>query len=360
MTPRFTGKVVLVTGAGHGIGLAIAQRFAAEGASVAVNDSSEDRAREAAATIPQALPLAADVSNKAQVDAMFDALLARFGTIDVLVNNAGDIYAARHFLEGDEAWWDHVLGVNLKGAFLCSLRAAHVMARKGSGNIIHMSSGGATRAHRGNVAYDASKGGIEAMTRAMALDLAPYNVRVNAIVPGLIRTYDIDDALAAERGQVVPMGRLGDAEGTCRPHRVSCERRCPLHDRHVSDSGWRSVGAATLHAARYVSAQPFSAIREIRADRLSARALRHPLRASRDARCLAASGFAHGLRVDIDVLPRIANQAHAAQAIHLEGHDLARCSHKFRDSVVRERCHARRAFRRRVSQIAGQLQQEPA
>ncbi len=217
MNSRFAGKVVLVTGAGHGIGLAIAQRFASEGALVAINDLSEDRAREAATSIPQSLPIAADVSSKSQVDAMFDALLARFGTIDVLVNNAGDIYAARHFLEGDEAWWDHVLGVNLKGAFLCSLRAAHVMARKGAGNIIHMSSGGATRAHRGNVAYDASKGGIEAMTRAMALDLAPYNVRVNAIVPGLIRTYDIEDATAAERGLVVPMGRLGDPEELAGP-----------------------------------------------------------------------------------------------------------------------------------------------
>lgn len=214
---RFDGKVVLVTGAGHGIGLAIAQRFSAEGAHVAVNDLKENRAREAAASMPGALALAADVSSKMRVDAMFDALLERFGTIDVLVNNAGDIYAARHFLEGDEAWWDHVLGVNLKGAFLCSLRAAHVMARKRQGNIIHMSSGGATRAHRGNVAYDASKGGIEAMTRAMALDLAPYNVRVNAIVPGLIRTYEIGDDLAAERGQVVPLGRLGDAEELAGP-----------------------------------------------------------------------------------------------------------------------------------------------
>jgi 3-oxoacyl-[acyl-carrier protein] reductase len=214
---RFSGKVVLVTGAGHGIGRAIAERFGAEGALVAVNDLHPERAREVAAGIPEATGIAADVSSKTQVDAMFDQLLDRFGTIDVLVNNAGDIYAARHFLEGDEAWWDHVLGVNLKGAFLCSLRAAQVMARKHSGAIIHMSSGGATRAHRGNVAYDASKGGIEAMTRAMALDLAPYGVRVNAIVPGLIRTYDIDDALAAERGQVVPMGRLGDAEELAGP-----------------------------------------------------------------------------------------------------------------------------------------------
>ena len=117
---RFTGKVVLVTGAGHGIGLAIAQRFGAEGALVGVNDLHEERAREASATIPESLPLAAETSPEQSASGRhkFDALIARFGTIDVLVNNAGDIYAARHFLEGDEAWWDHVLGVNLKGAFL--------------------------------------------------------------------------------------------------------------------------------------------------------------------------------------------------------------------------------------------------
>lgn len=210
---RFENQVVIVTGAGHGIGRAVAERFAAEGARVVVNDLSEARARE----VGGAMFYAADVSSKAQVDAMFDAVVARFGTVDILVNNAGDIHAARHFLEADEAWWDHLLGVNLKGAFLCSLRAAHIMAAKGGGVILNMSSGGATRAHRGNVAYDASKGGIEAMTRAMALDLAPYGIRVNAIVPGLIRTYDIDDATAAERGKVVPLGRLGDPEDLAGP-----------------------------------------------------------------------------------------------------------------------------------------------
>jgi 3-oxoacyl-[acyl-carrier protein] reductase len=214
---RFDGQAVLVTGAGHGIGRAVAERFGREGAKVAVNDLARERAEEVAARIPGAIAIGADVSDKTQVDAMFDAVLARFGTIDVLVNNAGDIHAARHVLEADEAWWDHLLDVNLKGAFLCSLRAAHVMARKRSGVILNMSSGGATKAHRGNVAYDASKGGIEAMTRAMALDLAPYGVRVNAIVPGLIRTYDIDDATAAERGQVVPLGRLGDPEDLAGP-----------------------------------------------------------------------------------------------------------------------------------------------
>jgi 3-oxoacyl-[acyl-carrier protein] reductase len=215
---RFLDQVVIVTGAGHGIGRAVAERFAAEGARVAVNDVSSARASEVAAALgAPAMAVPADVSDKAAVDAMFNAVLARFGRLDVLVNNAGNIHAARHFLDGDEAWWDQLLDVNLKGSFLCAHRAAHHMARKGTGVIINMSSGGATKAHRGNVAYDASKGGIEAMTRAMALDLAPYGVRVNAIVPGLIRTYDLDEESAIERGKVVPLGRLGSPEDLAGP-----------------------------------------------------------------------------------------------------------------------------------------------
>lgn len=215
---RFANKSVIVTGAGHGIGRAVAERFAAEGASVAVNDVNESRAQEVAAAIgASAIAVPADVSSKPAVDAMFDRVLAAFGTVDILVNNAGLITAERHFLEGDERWWDTVLGVNLKGAFLCSQRAAHIMARAGSGVILSMSSGGATRAHRGNVAYDASKGGIEAMTRAMALDLAPYGIRVNAVVPGVIRTYDLTDENATERGKVVLLGRMGLPEDLAGP-----------------------------------------------------------------------------------------------------------------------------------------------
>jgi len=218
---RFEEQVVIVTGAGHGIGRAVAERFAAEGGRVVINDIDADRAGEVTGAIAaaggQAVAVVGDIAESRIVDALFAETRARYGPVNVLVNNAGLITMARHVLEADEAWWDRVLNVNLRAAFLCSLRAAHSMARRGSGVIINMSSGGATRAHRGNVAYDASKGGIEAMTRAMALDLAPYGVRVNAVVPGLIRTYDIDDETAARRGEVVPMGRLGSPEDLAGP-----------------------------------------------------------------------------------------------------------------------------------------------
>jgi NAD(P)-dependent dehydrogenase (short-subunit alcohol dehydrogenase family) len=219
---RFAGKVAVVTGAGHGIGQAIAERFFHEGASVVVNDVKQTRIDEVVKALgaidPQrAMGYAADVSKRAEVEKMFQAIDERFGLADVLVNNAALIYEVRHVLDGDEEWWDRVLDVNLKGAYLCSMAVAHAMAKRGSGNIINMSSGGATKAHRGNVAYDASKGGIEAMTRAMALDLAPYGIRVNALVPGFIRTYDITDEGAAVRAQSVPLGRLGTGEDLAGP-----------------------------------------------------------------------------------------------------------------------------------------------
>ena len=209
---RFTGMVVLVTGAGHGIGRAVAERFGQEGARVVVNDvapTADSAAQAIAAAGGDAIGVVADVSKKADVDRMYDTALDRFGDVNVLVNCAGLVNESRHFFEGDEAWWDRVLDVNLKGVYLCSDRAARLMARRKGGTIISMSSGGATKAHRGNVAYDASKGGIEAFTRAAALDLAPYGIRVNAVAPGSILTTPVSEEDQRERGKTIPLGRMG-------------------------------------------------------------------------------------------------------------------------------------------------------
>jgi NAD(P)-dependent dehydrogenase (short-subunit alcohol dehydrogenase family) len=216
---RFENKCVLVTGAGHGIGRATAERFASEGARVGVNDIDADRAHEVAGALG-GLALIGDVSDEAEVARMAGELVDAYGPVDVLVNNAAIAsYEAtiRHFLEGDTEWWDNIIKNNLRSVFLCSKAVARSMAERRRGAIVHVSSGGASHAHRAMGSYDAAKGGIEALTRSMALDLAPYNVRVNFVVPGLIRTYDIEDDLAAERGQVVPLGYLGAAEHLAGP-----------------------------------------------------------------------------------------------------------------------------------------------
>jgi 2-hydroxycyclohexanecarboxyl-CoA dehydrogenase len=218
---RFEGKSVIVTGAGHGIGRAVAERFASEGAKVAVNDIDPARASETVDAIgANAIAAPGDVGSEEDVRRIVSAAVEAHGPIDVLVNNAAlATYEAvtRHFLEGDSAWWTRIIQTNLTSVFLCSNAVAMSMAKRRTGAIINLSSGGATHAHRAMAAYDAAKGGIEAVTRAMALDLGPYNVRVNYVVPGLIRTYDISDELAAERGQVVPLQRLGTADDMAGP-----------------------------------------------------------------------------------------------------------------------------------------------
>ncbi|GAB4120287.1 MAG: hypothetical protein Fur005_22260 [Roseiflexaceae bacterium] len=211
---RLADKVAIVTGAAAGIGRAIAERFAAEGARVVVADRQAAAAETVAAAIVaaggEAIATPVNIGQPSQITQLFAATMATFGTVDVLVNNAALVKTERHILEADQAWWDEILAVNLSGAFHCSLLAAQIMARKRTGSIINLSSGGATRAHRGNVAYDAAKGGIEAMTRALALDLGPYGVRVNALVPGSVDTAGLPSEIKCVRGENIPLGRVGE------------------------------------------------------------------------------------------------------------------------------------------------------
>jgi 3-oxoacyl-[acyl-carrier protein] reductase len=207
-------KVVLVTGAGNGIGRAISERFASVGANVVVNDINAERAESATAVMAdcggKAMSVVADVSDSKSVQSMIDAVMEIHGRIDIVVNNAAVVEPMLHFFEADEAWWRRIIDVNLTGHFLVAQPAARIMAKQGGGCIINMSSGGATRAHRAFTAYDATKGGIEALTRAMALDLGPYNIRVNALMPGSIDTSGLNLEERTWRGENVPLGRIGE------------------------------------------------------------------------------------------------------------------------------------------------------
>jgi NAD(P)-dependent dehydrogenase (short-subunit alcohol dehydrogenase family) len=207
-------KVVIVTGGAGGIGQAIAKRFASQGSRVVVNDLNPDAVDEVVDSIlnngGQAIGGVADVSDSTAVGAMIDAVMIEHGRIDVLVNNAGIISPMLHFFDANEDWWRRIIDVNLTGHFIVSHPVARIMAKQGGGSIINMSSGGATRAHRAFTAYDATKGGIEALTRALALDLGPYNIRVNALMPGSIDTSGMDVEQRTLRGENVPLGRIGE------------------------------------------------------------------------------------------------------------------------------------------------------
>ncbi|WP_205856857.1 SDR family NAD(P)-dependent oxidoreductase, partial [Phytoactinopolyspora endophytica] len=183
------GRVALVTGAGRNIGLAIAERLGRDGAVVAVNGPDAGELDDAVAHLVTAGVTAtaapADVSDRDQVDAMVRDVVARHGRLDVLVNNASVPMVGRvPLLELDPDDWERSFAVNARGMFLCTVAAARVM--RAGGAVVSISSIGATRAHRSAVAYDATKGAIEAATRAMALELAPARIRVNAVAPGAI------------------------------------------------------------------------------------------------------------------------------------------------------------------------------
>jgi NAD(P)-dependent dehydrogenase (short-subunit alcohol dehydrogenase family) len=214
----FDGRVAVITGAGNGIGAACARVFAASGAKVALWDVDEAAARSLAQALgdaASALALRCDVARRGDVEAAVAATVAAFGRIDILVNNAG-IFRAADFLEITEEDWDAVIGVNLKGAFLVGQAVARVMAKNGGGAIVNMSSVNGVMAIPTIASYNASKGGINQLTRAMALALADRGIRVNAVAPGTIATELARQAVlgSAEAAARIlgrtPLRRLGE------------------------------------------------------------------------------------------------------------------------------------------------------
>jgi glucose 1-dehydrogenase len=218
-----TGKTAVITGGAKGIGLACAERLAAEGAKVVIADVEEAEGESAASNISQqgreALFVHCDVSKKLDVRNLVTATLDAYGAIDILVNNAG-IVAGGDFLEISEADFDRVLAVNLKGAFLVGQAIARQMVEQVKaggkpGSIINMSSINAVFAIATQVPYTISKGGMNQLTKVMALSLAPHGIRVNAIGPGSIMT-DILKSVASDqeaRQRILsrtPLGRIGE------------------------------------------------------------------------------------------------------------------------------------------------------
>jgi len=189
---QLEGKVAFVTGAARGIGLGIARRFAEEGCQLVINDvdaATLNAAQNKFAGLGHTVyALAGDVGNAEDVRRMFAEIAARLGGVDILVNNAALVTGRRWFGQITEADFDEILRVNVKSVFLCARWAAAQMATRGGGAIVNLSSVGAARAFRAQVPYVTSKGAVEAQTRALALDLAPYKIRVNAVGPGSIAT----------------------------------------------------------------------------------------------------------------------------------------------------------------------------
>ena len=210
------GKVAIVTGASLGIGAGIAKRLAKDGAKVVITARRPEPLQKTADMIKAAggevLAIPCDAGMADQVEAMFAKVLETWGTVDIVVNNAGWASPIAHILEMDQKHWDTVIRTNLTSIYLHCHRAANIMVDQGKkGVLVNISSFAATRSHRYMAAYDATKGGMESMTRTMAIDLAPFGIRVNVVQPGAIHTEDHDaspEALA-RRGATVPLGRVG-------------------------------------------------------------------------------------------------------------------------------------------------------
>ncbi len=216
---RFTQQVAVVTGAGNGIGLAIAHAFSAEGAHVVVAEINATAGERAVAALTsaggQALAVQTDVAEEAQVIHMLEAAVARFGRIDILVNNAG-VVAHKLLLDMDRADWDRQLAVQLTGPFLAAKHIGRHMVERGiAGRIINISSVAALMGRVKGGAHCASKAGLTLLTKVLAMELGQYGITVNAVAPGLVETpaqkdeMNLSAAYQERYLHELPLGRLG-------------------------------------------------------------------------------------------------------------------------------------------------------
>jgi NAD(P)-dependent dehydrogenase (short-subunit alcohol dehydrogenase family) len=227
MTDEFRGKVAVVTGGGAGIGLTTARRLAQEEASVVICSDREDQAQQAAGSLREegleVRGMRGDVTSSTDMRGLVDFAVETYGGVDVLVNSAG-VQRYGTVTDTEEDVWDEVLGVNLKGIYLASRHAIPEMRERGGGAIVNVSSVQAIASQTGVAAYTASKGGINALTRAMALDHAHENIRVNAVCPGSVDTpmlrwaadlfkgEDTVEATVEDWGRMHPLGRVARPE----------------------------------------------------------------------------------------------------------------------------------------------------
>lgn len=224
MTKRFNNQVVIVTGGSRGIGLATCQAFAEEGAQVVIASIDLDRGMKAEKSIidngGQAKFVQTDVTHFDQVGRLVSTSLKSFGQIDVLVNNAG-IHDSAPFWEESEWLWGRMYQVNVMGTVLPSQQVVRHMKEMGQGSIVHVTSKAGVVGEPGHAAYSSSKGAVIALTRAMAIELAPYGIRVNTICPGPVFTDMFIDAVPEEvdREEIAketPLGRVGHPEDIAR------------------------------------------------------------------------------------------------------------------------------------------------
>jgi 2-deoxy-D-gluconate 3-dehydrogenase len=213
---EFKDKKILITGGSRGIGLGMARHFFDQGARVAVCGRKEANLQKARGEIGDIIVIPANISKAEEVDRLFQTLNAQFGGLDVLINNVGMNILTPFVLEADIALWEKILDSNLKSAFMCARKAFPLMKEKG-GVIINISSIAGHRAAPGMGLYGIAKAGMNMLTKVLARELAAFNIRVNAVAPGVVRTefsrpFWSDLSIYKEIVKGVPLGRIAEIE----------------------------------------------------------------------------------------------------------------------------------------------------